>query len=179
MLASGPRTNPWLQEASGRRVEDGDLVAFDTDMIGPGGYMADLSRTLHCGPTPPTARQRQLYRLAVAEVEHNLSLMRAGLSFSDLRAQAFDVPEEFHAQAYPALIHGCGMCDEYPRVDQRFVPGPMRYEGTLEAGMVVCVESYMGAAGETDGVKLEQQILITDDGYEPLTTMPWDDRLLS
>ena len=34
MLASGPRTNPWLQEASQRRVEAGDLVAFDTDMVG-------------------------------------------------------------------------------------------------------------------------------------------------
>ena len=39
MLASGPRTNPWLQEASRRRVESGDLVAFDTDMMGPFGYL--------------------------------------------------------------------------------------------------------------------------------------------
>ena len=179
MLASGPRTNPWLQEASGRAVEAGDLVAFDTDMIGPGGYMADLSRTVHCGPTAPTARQRELYRVAHDEVEHNLRLMRPGMTFAALREQAFDVPEEFHAQAYPALIHGVGICDEWPRVDQRFQPFPMRYDGTLEPGMVVCVESYIGAVGETDGVKLEQQVLITDDGHEQLTTFPYDERLLA
>jgi Xaa-Pro dipeptidase len=52
MLASGPRINPWLQEATNRRVESGDLVGFDTDMVGPFGYFVDLSRTLHCGPAP-------------------------------------------------------------------------------------------------------------------------------
>ncbi|GIS88599.1 MAG: hypothetical protein CM1200mP18_13090 [Gammaproteobacteria bacterium] len=35
MLASGPRINPWMQEATLRRVESGDLVGFDTDMVGP------------------------------------------------------------------------------------------------------------------------------------------------
>ena len=34
MLASGPRINPWLQEATDRTVEAGDLVGFDTDMPG-------------------------------------------------------------------------------------------------------------------------------------------------
>ncbi|TIO88364.1 MAG: aminopeptidase P family protein, partial [Mesorhizobium sp.] len=37
LLSSGPRTNPWFQECSSRIVEDGDLVAFDTDLIGPYG----------------------------------------------------------------------------------------------------------------------------------------------
>jgi len=48
MLASGPRVNPWLQEATDRKLEAGDLVAFDTDMAGPFGYFADISRTLFC-----------------------------------------------------------------------------------------------------------------------------------
>src|SRR5262249_19127586 len=41
MLVSGPRTNPWFQEASSRAVEAGDLVAFDTDLVGPRGYLID------------------------------------------------------------------------------------------------------------------------------------------
>ena len=44
--------------------------------------------------------------------------------------------------------------------------------------MVVCIESYMGPQGERDGVKLEQQVLITADGYELLTTYPWEACLL-
>jgi Xaa-Pro dipeptidase len=44
--------------------------------------------------------------------------------------------------------------------------------------MVVCIESYMGPEGEHDGVKLEQQVLITEDGYELLTTFPYEASLL-
>ncbi len=50
LLSSGPRTNPWFQESSDRRIESGELVSFDTDMIGPYGYCADVSRTFLCGP---------------------------------------------------------------------------------------------------------------------------------
>ena len=49
LLSSGPRTNPWFQECSSRVIEAGDLVAFDTDLIGPYGYCADISRTWLCG----------------------------------------------------------------------------------------------------------------------------------
>ena len=59
LLSSGPRTNPWMQECGHRTIEAGDLVAFDTDMIGPHGYCADISRTYLCGPGAPTAEQRR------------------------------------------------------------------------------------------------------------------------
>ena len=45
--------------------------------------------------------------------------------------------------------------------------------------MVLCVESYMGAEGERDGVKLEQQILVTKDGHEIMSTFPLEDALLT
>ena len=74
MLCSGPRTNPWLQEATEREVQAGDLVAFDTDMIGPFGYCADISRTWLCGPAKPTSKQREVYHRAWDEVHHNIDL---------------------------------------------------------------------------------------------------------
>jgi len=176
MLASGDRINPWLQEASNRRIESGDLVGFDTDMMGPMGYCADLSRTFHCGPAKPTARQKELYQLAMAEVEHNLSLIKHGRSFHELQRRAFPVGEQYQPNSYPCIVHGVGMCDEYPHLNPKF-RGDLPYQGELQAGMVVCVESYMGAVGERDGVKLEQQVLVTDDGYELLTQFPYDERL--
>lgn len=177
MLASGPRINPWYQEASERRIEDGDLVGFDTDMIGPFGYCADLSRTFHCGPSAPTRRQKELYRLAKAEIDHNLTLMRPGITFTEIQTAAFPVPEAYHQNAYTCVVHGVGMCDEYPRVNPVF-RGETPYDGVLEAGMVICVESYMGAVGERDGVKLEEQVLITETGYEMLSQFPLEERLL-
>ncbi len=177
MLASGPRINPWCQEASPRQIESGDLVGFDTDMIGPFGYCADISRTVHCGPAKPTRRQKELYRLALSEIEHNLTLIRSGISLCELQRQALVHPEEFHNNAYSCLIHGVGMCDEFPRVNPIF-RGPNPYEGTLEAGMVICAESYVGAEGERDGVKLEQQVLVTEDGYDMLSSYPLEEDLL-
>lgn len=178
MLCSGPRTNPWLQEASRRRVEAGDLVGFDTDMVGPYGYFADISRTVFCGPGSPSARQRELFAHAVAEVEYNTALVRPGMTFSEFREKAYAQPEEFHEQAYTCVVHAVGMCDEYPRIDHIF-RGEQRYDDTFEPGMVLCIESYVGAVGERDGVKLEQQVLVTDTGTEPLSTYPYDERLMS
>ena len=64
LMSSGPRTNPWFQEASSRVIQANELVALDTDVVGCHGYYADLSRTFHVGPDRPTAEQRELYRLA-------------------------------------------------------------------------------------------------------------------
>ena len=177
MLSSGPRINPWLQEASARKIESGDLMGFDTDMVGPFGYFVDLSRTFHCGPAKPSQRQKQIYRMAVDEIEHNLKLVYPGMTLKEMQYQAYPVPEECRENAYPCLMHAVGMCDEYPQVKQLFrQENP--YDCVLEACMVVCIESYMGPIGERDGVKLEQQVLITEDGYELLTTYPYEEALL-
>jgi len=177
MLASGPRINPWLQEASERKVESGDLMGFDTDMVGPMGYFADLSRTFHCGPDKPTPRQKQLYRFAMEEIEHNSALVKAGIKFSEIQSRAYPVPEEFHENAYPCILHGVGMCDEYPHIDPIF-RGELQYDEVLQAGMVLCIESYMGAVGEKDGIKLEQQLIVTDHGYELMTQYPFEEELI-
>lgn len=55
LLTSGNRTNPWFQECGENRIGVGDLVAFDTDAIGPFGYCCDISRTFHCGLGNPTS----------------------------------------------------------------------------------------------------------------------------
>ena len=177
MLSSGSRINPWLQEASERKLESGDLMGFDTDMVGPFGYFVDLSRTFHCGPAKPTRRQKQIYRMAVDEIEHNLKLIYPGMTLLEMQRRAYSVPEECRQNAYPCIMHAVGMCDEYPQAKHLFrEENP--YDCTLEAGMVVCVESYMGPQGERDGVKLEQQVLVTETGYELLTTYPFEETLL-
>ena len=52
LLASGPRTNPWFRESSMRVIERGDIVAFDTDLIGPYGYCSRYLANLgvRCAP---------------------------------------------------------------------------------------------------------------------------------
>ena len=178
MLASGPRTNPWLQEATDRVIAAGDLVAFDTDMIGPRGYFADVSRTLLCGDVRPSPAQRELYRRAFDEVQHDLSLVRAGVSFRELAERAFRQPPEFRAHRYPCLAHGAGMSDEWPRIAHLADWEEGGYDGVVEAGMVLCLESFVGRERGGEGVKLEQQVLVTETGTEPLSTAPFESLLL-
>ena len=70
-----------------------------------------------------------------------------------------------------------GMCNEYPQIKHVFSMENL-YDCALQAGMVMSIESYIGAQGERDGGRLEQQVLITDSGYELLTTYPFEEELL-
>ncbi len=177
LLSSGDRTNPWQQEASSRRVRPGELVCFDTDMIGPFGYAADISRAYFCGPGKPSALQKEIYRLAHEEVHYNIELMQPGASFREIVEKAYERPEIYRAQHYPVLAHGIGMSDEWPAI---FYPedAAFAYDGVLEPGMTMCVESYMGAVGGPEGVKLEQQVLVTESGPIVLSKFPFEEDLL-
>ena len=177
LLASGPRTNPWFQECSSRAIAAGDLVAFDTDLIGPYGFCADISRTWLCGDGRPTAEQRQLFRIASDQISHNTALMRPGISFRDLVERSAVPPPDCFPARYGVLYHGVGLADEYPTLPHAADWTDDTPDGALEAGMVLCVESYIGRLGGHEGVKIEQQILVTESGHELLSHYPLDARL--
>lgn len=176
LLASGPRTNPWFRESSMRRIEAGDIVSFDTDLVGPYGYCADISRTWRCGDGRPSDAQRRIYAQAVEQIAFNRDLIKAGVTARELADKAWPMPDDCVPNRYGCLFHGVGLCDEYPAVVHRMDFEDAGYDMTLEAGMTLCVESYIGPTGGREGVKLEEQVLVTQDGCEPLSTYPleWD-----
>jgi len=178
LLNSGARTNPWFQECSGKVIEDGDLVLLDTDVVGRYGYYADFSRGFVCGEAKPTPRQRECYRLAYEQVHHNLELMRPGHSFVEVSRRGWRIPERYHANRYYLLAHGIGMTGEYPYILYQDDFEACGYDGVIEPGMVLCVESFIGAADGGEGVKLEQQVHITEDGYELMSRFPFEEHIL-
>jgi len=178
LLSSGPRTNPWFQEAGPRVIEANELVALDTDVVGCHGYYCDFSRTFHSGPEAPSAAQRELYRTALEQVRHNLDLLRPGLTFRDYAERAWAIPERFVANRYYLSAHGCGMTGEYPYLYHAMDFPEAGYDGVIEPGMTICVESYIGEAGGRDGVKLEEQVLVTETGTEVLSRFPFEAALL-
>ncbi len=178
LLASGPRTNPWYQECSKRIIQDGDLVAFDTDLIGPYGMCADISRTWYCGNGTPLPEQREVYTMAYEQIQYNRSILKPGLTFRELAEQAKMYPlTDFNA--YTIFYHGVGLCDEYPAIYFPEHFDAYGYDGVLEAGMVLCVESFVGRVEGGEGVKLEEQMLITEDGAEPLSHYPYEENLIA
>lgn len=178
LLNSGPRTNPWFQECGPRVIGENELVCLDTDVVGCFGYYSDFSRTFHTGPARPTARQKRLYRLAHEQVHHNMDIIRPGVTFSEYSAKAWNIPRKYHANRYYLSAHGVGMTGEYPYLYHRDDYAEAGYDGVIEPGMTLCVESYIGEPGIGEGVKLEQQVLVTKRGVELLSMFPFEDALL-
>jgi Xaa-Pro aminopeptidase len=178
LLNSGPRTNPWFHEASDRKIRPGELVALDTDTIGCHGYYSDFSRTFPVGPGRPSAYQRELYRMAYDQVHHNMGILKPGMSYREIADKAWKIPERFLDRRYPSIIHGVGMHGETPLVAHHMDFDRFSSDGILEPGMVVSVESYIGEVGAADGVKLEEEVLITETGIAKLSRYPFNEALL-
>jgi Xaa-Pro aminopeptidase len=173
-------TRPWINESSDRVIGRGELVGLDTDMVGPYGYWADLSRTFHTGPARPTDEQRRLYSLAYEQVQTNMALLKPGMGFREFAEKAWQIPDSCLANRYSCVLHGVGVgvADEYTVIACKEDFDASGYDGVFEPGMAICVESCIGDVGGAEGVKLEEQVLITEDGIELLTSFPFDDRLL-
>ena len=171
LLASGPRTNPWYQEASSRQIQSGELMAFDTDMVCAYGACVDMSRTWLCGEGRPTPAQHDTWALAVEQIERNIALHGPGVSLREITERSW-YPSIEDYNCYTLLTHGVGLCDEYPSAYVRESWDSVGYDAVLEPGMVMCVEAFVGPKSGGEGVKLEQQILITETGSELLTTSP-------
>lgn len=175
LLSSGSRTNPWMQESSNRVMNLGEIISFDTDLIGPYGYCADISHAWTVGHTKPTDQQRSIYQEAYNQIQHNMSLLKAGLSYREFSQRAWKIPDKYYQNRYCCLAHGIGMCDEHPAIAHQGDDWKSSgYDGVFEENMVVCVESYIGAVNGAEGVKLEQQVLITKEGVKELSTYPWE-----
>lgn len=150
LLTSGPRTNPWHQEASHKQIGSGELVTFDCDLIGPLGYGADLSRALVCAERP-NAEQKDLYRRAYDQIMFNTELLRVGVSFSEIIEKARRLPPDYHQ--WHRVAHGNGMSTgEYPAIGRRpgFESGSI-HQGHIEEGMVLCVGTFAGRRSGGEG----------------------------
>lgn len=178
LLNAGQRTNPWFQESSSNVIKAGELIALDTDVVGCHGYYSDFSRTFHSGPKKPSEQQKTLYKIAHEQVHYNIDIIKPGMSFRDYADQAWNIPDAYYANRYYLSAHGCGMTGEYPYLYHHGDFADAGYDGTIEPGMTLCVESYIGLENGSEGVKLEQQLLVTNSGTELLSRFPFEEKLL-
>ncbi len=178
LLASGQRTNPWFQECGPRIVQNNEIVAFDSDLIGSYGICVDISRTWWVGDKKPTNSMVHAMRHAHEHIMTNMDMLAPGVSLTELTFGGHVLEDQFQKQKYGCMMHGVGLCDEWPLVaySDKWVDGAFDY--VLEPGMVLCVEALVGAEGGEFSIKLEDQVLITEDGYENLTKYPFDDALM-
>ncbi|MCP5086661.1 MAG: aminopeptidase P family protein [Rhodobacteraceae bacterium] len=178
LLTSGQRTNPWFQECGPRITQNNEIIAFDTDLIGCYGICIDISRTWWIGDQKPTNSMIYAMRHAHEHIMTNIEMLRPGVTIPELVANAHQLDEKFQAQKYGCLMHGVGLCDEWPLVSYPDKAVQGAYDYTLEPNMVLCVEAAVGEVGGEFSIKLEDQVLVTEDGHENLTTYPFDPALM-
>ena len=171
LLASGPRTNPWFRESSMRPIEKGDMVSFDTDLVGPYGYCCDMSRSWICD-AEPNDEQKRLYAEAYHQIQDNKALLKPGITFREVTDSLRPMANEFVPGRYSVAMHGVGLCDEFPAIYYPQDWDKHGNDGVMKEGMVMCVEALIGSQGGREAVKLEEQVLITADGIEQLTSYP-------
>ena len=107
-----------------------------------------------------------------------MGIIEAGMAFEEYSKKAWDLPEQFAGNRYYLSAHGVGMTGEYPYLYHHRDYVEWGYDGIIEPSMTLCIESYIGAPGEDEGVKLEQQILVTETGIELLSDFPFEPDLL-
>ena len=178
LLASGPRTNPWFQECGPRIIQNNEIISFDTDLVGSYGICIDISRSWWIGDEKPPADMVYAMQHGHEHIMKNMELLKPGVNIQDISRACHPLDDQYQKQKYGCMMHGVGLCDEWPLVayPDAMVEGAFDYE--LEPGMVLCVEALVSPEGGDFSIKLEDQVLITEDGYENLTKYPFDPVLM-
>lgn len=178
LLSSGPRTNPWFQECGPRQLQNNEILALDTDLVGCYGMCIDISRTFWIGDVKP--RDDMIYAMnhGVDHIRENMALLAPGVSFRELTFGGHQLDDIYWKQKYGVKMHGVGLCDEWPAIVYPDRYDPKAFDYVLEPGMVLCVEALISPEGGDFSIKLEDQVLVTENGHENLTSFPFDAALM-
>lgn len=166
IVASGPRGSMPHGVASGRPVQRGDFITMDYGCR-VGGYWSDMTRTVCLGA--PSPKQREMYEVVRVAQQAGVAAARAGKTGRQVDAVARAIIKEagYGDNFGHGLGHGLGLAvHEAPRL----APTP-EGDRVLEAGMVVTVEPGVYIEG-LGGVRIEDDIVLTETGCEVLTQSP-------
>jgi Xaa-Pro aminopeptidase len=171
IVGAGPNSVALHYDKLSRKIEDGDIVVLD---VGAqySGYSADITRTLPANGKF-TARQREIYDIvlgaqnaAMATLKPGVDLCKKGsrsaykVSYDYINSHGKDLHGKWLGQYY---IHGLGHDIGLN------VHDPGEYCEPLKPGMVVTMEPGIYIPEENLGVRIEDDVLITPDGYKLLS----------
>ena len=166
ILISGARTSLLHGIPSEKAIQYGDFVLMDFGCQF-NGYLSDMTRTVVVGK--PTEKQREIYAIEKQMVEDAEKEMRAGASLKKVYEASIRCIQgtEYFPYHYTGIGHGIGMfVHEMPFI------GP-KSEAVFAAGNVQTIEPGLYIPG-WGGVRIEDQVLITENGYENMISVPHD-----
>ncbi len=156
VVGSGPRSAAVNAPPTDRVLRRGDIVRLD--IIGTKGhYHSDVARTAVVGE--PSREQRRVYDLLRDVHDRSLAALRPGVLTSDVYGIYRERMERVGLPPYHFVGHGLGITLH----EDPFING--LGSTALEEGMVLCIEPLALLDGRY-GMQLEDEILITSDGYD-------------
>src|SRR5882724_5542862 len=161
IVGSGPTGSRPHARAGDRRIGAGELVVIDAGTT-IDGYASDYTRTFATGPLDGEAKE--VYETVLLAQQTALDGIRAGLSGVDADALARRVIDDspFAGAMGHGLGHGLGLdVHEDPRLSTES-------SDVLEPGNVVTVEPGIYLEGRF-GIRIEDDVVVTEDGIENLT----------
>jgi Xaa-Pro aminopeptidase len=171
IVGAGPNSTTLHYDKLSRKMEDGDIVVLD---VGAqySGYSADITRTLPANGKF-TPRQREIYEIVLGAQNAALAAIKPGMDFCQKGSKSvFKIAYDYinsrskdrHGKSLGQyFIHGLG---HDIGLD---VHDPGESCKPLEPGMVVTVEPGIYIPEENLGVRIEDDILITESGYKFLS----------
>jgi len=168
IVASGPHAALPHHRAGDRILAEGDLVVLDFGGV-LDGYCCDLTRTVSIGP--PSSEARRLYTAVYDAQQAAIAAIRPGVESTavDAAARSLLTARGLGDAFGHGTGHGLGLdVHEEPRITR---PRPDVPSVPLVPGMVFTVEpgAYLAGFG---GVRIEDDVLVTETGCEVLTTVP-------
>ncbi|MBW1799645.1 MAG: aminopeptidase P family protein [Deltaproteobacteria bacterium] len=176
VCCSGYNTNPFSWSFTDKPLRPGDLIYIDVDGAAYQGYVSCVYRTFCCGRA--TSEQKELYEEGRSMLYAGMNTVKDGSSTLDIVEQWPDSPAYWGYKTWAevgsyAVGHGLGLSLHEPPYIR---PALARERpAKLKEGMVFALETWVGKKGGKDGVRLEEDILVTKDGYEVLTRFPIDE----
>jgi Xaa-Pro aminopeptidase len=168
IVGSGPNGASPHHDVSSRVIESGDLVVIDIGGPLPSGYFSDSTRTYVLGGEPP-APVREAYAVLQAAQQRAVAAVRPGISAEEVDAAAREPITE--AGMGERFLHRTGHGIGLEVHEDPYIVAGNGLE--LEPGMAFSVEPGVYFEGEW-GARIEDIVVVTEAGCEPLNTRPHD-----
>ena len=177
-VASGEHMAPPHRICSDKLIRNGDVVFIDIGAAW-GGYFGDMARTIICGKA--SDEQKKIYTAVYEGLKAGIAEMRPGRTNKDSAQALIKAADKYGlGKRFLSLFigHGVGIGANEPPYIGETLPGAPTYE--FKPGMVFAVEPLIWVEGVRGGggVRLEEMVLVTEDGPHVISRAPFDEGLM-